>query len=98
MRSGRARSATTGIAAHLFKSRKPSQAGAVDGRLNVTIERKPCQVFDLGFQWLEKARIFPLQECNRDTVAIEHPVAGERRKLRARRKDAGEIERIGTGD
>jgi hypothetical protein len=88
--SSRERSGTTGMATRLFKLRKAPQARKVRGGFSMAVERNPCQVLDLQFERLEKARAVPFQESNRNAIAIKHAVASERRELRSRGKNASE--------
>src|SRR5207302_1200378 len=47
---------------------------------------------------LEELHLAAGQQCDRQPVAIEQAIAGQRRQLRPRRQDAGEVERVGAGE
>ena len=66
------------------------------GRLRVTIQRKPRDILYFQFDRLKKPRYVAFEEGDRNPIAIEHSVHCKRRELRSRRKDAGEIQWIGT--
>lgn len=82
----------------MFKLRKPPEARKVRGGFSMAVERSPCQVLDLRLERLEKARAVAFHESNRSSVAKKHAVAGERRELRSRGKNASQVQWIGARD
>ena len=60
-------------------------------RLRMTMQREPRPVLDLRLDRLQEAGAVAFKKGQRNAVAIEHAVAGKRRKLRSRREDAGEV-------
>ena len=52
--------------------------------------------FAYRVETLQKLHLVALQQSQRNAVTVENAVAGERRKFRSRRENAGEIERIGA--
>ena len=56
-----------------------------------------CRPFAGGVEFLKKLYRAAGAESDRQTVAVEQAIAGQRRELRPGRQDAGEVERVGAG-
>src|SRR5262249_25339582 len=81
-----------------FELRKPPHARKMHGRFGMTMQCEPRPIFGLRFDRLEESCFIAFKEGDGNTAAVEHAIAGERRKLRTWREDAGEVQWIGAGN
>jgi len=66
----------------------------VRGGLRMTHQRHARLGFDGCVELLQKSHFASLKKSNGNTIAEQHAIAGDRRKLGTRHQDASEVQRV----
>src|SRR5260221_9472340 len=75
-----------------------SSSAQRDERWRAAQQRLVCLPVAARVERLEELHLAAGEQRDRQPVAIEQAIAGQRRQLRPRRQDAGEVERVGAGE